>query len=200
MSPDIKIQVDNNPNPVYKRIGWGTNFLMIIFAVIIDVSQVLLDFIPFVGWILSSLLAGFGFFILWFIWKLNGVSFWERLGGKYGRKFILRFGGSALLETLLSFVPALTVLVITTNSLIRTEDKLVKEGYISREELDRIGEILVERDLQNRKQLLKVAREEAKRFAERKAVEKIESQVDNQRQYVNQVVTNPSRTDRPYKY
>lgn len=60
--------------------------------------------------------------------------------------------------------------------MLKSEDKLVQEGVITPEEIGKIKKIIAERNVQNAKELLELAREEAKQRARRKAQKTIRNQ------------------------
>lgn len=89
------------------KFPFGTVFLMVGTAIFFDTLQIILDFIPFVGWILSplvSLIASFTFF-LWF--KMKGVKF-----DKF--KNAAALGGSFIFE----LVPILNALPAQTGAVL----------------------------------------------------------------------------------
>lgn len=106
-----------------QRIGNMQGAFMIAIAGSVDGIQFLLNFIPFIGWILTALVSIFAWltFFAWF--KFNGVGFLE--GKAVVFKVALLFGVSILeIVPLLNSLPAWVVYTVIMVILVRVEDTL----------------------------------------------------------------------------
>lgn len=106
-----------------QRISSIIATLMIGTAVVFDLVQFLLNFIPFVGWIATSLISVFAWltFFTWF--KLNGVSF---LSGKTTVLKIASIFGVSILEIfpILNDLPAWIAYIVIMIFIVRAEDTI----------------------------------------------------------------------------
>ncbi len=123
------------------RISKITFYFMLTVAIFFDVIQVGLDFIPLLGWIASSMVALVAFltYFLWF--KMRGIGFME----KFGAKKLIAYAVIPLLECFISFIPGLTVMVIMTYSIVKTEDKLEEAGILTQKMREKISGLIENR-------------------------------------------------------
>ncbi len=131
--PDITIE--------YKyRIDRTTFWVMLSVALFFDLIQLGLDFIPILGWIISSVVSVFAFltFFVWF--KIREVGFFT----KFGIKKLMTIVVIPLLELVFSFIPGLSVMVILTYSFVKIEDEADRKEIMSRETQIKIGRKLKE--------------------------------------------------------
>jgi hypothetical protein len=120
------------------RIDKITLWFMLSVALFFDLTQICLDIIPIVGWILSSLLSIFAFltFYVWF--KIRDIGFLT----KFGVKKLLVVIVIPLLELFISFIPGLVVMVLLTYSVVKLEDEADRKKIMSRETQRKIGGML----------------------------------------------------------
>lgn len=103
-----------------QRIDWITAILMIWLALFYDGIQFLLNFIPIIGNILSSLLIGLWAWLSFYIWfKIKGVSF-----SKPSRSITLFGAGITEMVPLLNALPAWTLAVLILIATTKAEDAL----------------------------------------------------------------------------
>lgn len=102
-----------------RRISKPTAAIMVSTALFFDLIGLLLNFIPFIGWIIIWILNVIIWLILFFWFKIKGV--------KYSSKRALNLGGGLLLEMIpiLDALPAWTLAVIL---MIRSSWKEDKES------------------------------------------------------------------------
>ena len=119
------------------RIDKTSLSLMLAVAGFFDLIQLGLTFIPFLGWIISSLIAVLAFltFYLWF--KIKNVGFMT----KFGVKKIAAYLVVPLVDAVLSFVPGLTIMVLLTYSFVKAEDEADRLGIMSHETQEELGEM-----------------------------------------------------------
>jgi hypothetical protein len=106
-----------------KRIGSAQGALMIAVAGVIDGVQFLLNFIPILGWILTSLISIFAWlaFLVWFM--LNDVSYLK--GKAVVLKFALIFCVPIIeVISLLNDLPAWTAYIVIMLLIVKAEDVL----------------------------------------------------------------------------
>ncbi|MFC1801845.1 hypothetical protein ACFLY7_00160 [Patescibacteria group bacterium] len=111
------------------RITKTTRNMMMTVAFLFDSIQAGLDFIPIVGWILSSFVGIIGFLTILFWMKTKGVSI--LIGGNIKKKLMLILGVN-LSETTLSFLPTLMFFVYRMYLLTNEEDKLAYESKLKK--------------------------------------------------------------------
>lgn len=106
-----------------QRISSIQGIFMLAVAGIIDGVQFLLNFIPFVGWIATSLISVFAWltFFTWF--KLNGVGF---LSGKTTVLKIASIFGVSILEIfpIINDFPAWIVYIVIMIFIVKAEDTI----------------------------------------------------------------------------
>jgi len=113
---------------IEKRIGITQGVVMILVALAIDGVQFLINlYIPFVGWIIVSILS-VGVALIFYTWfKLNGISF---VKGKTALLRVTALSVGTFIEVfpLFNSVPAWTFAVGITVITIILEDKAQKIG------------------------------------------------------------------------
>ncbi|MCK5285671.1 MAG: hypothetical protein KAJ58_00375 [Candidatus Pacebacteria bacterium] len=119
------------------RISKISFILMLLTAMTIDGIQALLDLIPFLGWILSSLLAIPAFLIFWIWLKIKGVGLLDR-----GLRMLALWTITPMIEVTFSFFPGLTIMIVLTYVIVRVDDELDRKEILSRENQDKIGGLL----------------------------------------------------------
>jgi len=130
------------------RISWSTGYLMILTAFLYDLTQALLVFVPFVGWLLNYLLLFYVFLTFNVIWfHIVGVRFSEQLLGKVGRGVSQWVIGKWLFAVMLEiftfgFIPGITLWIAWTIGSVKTIDKMITEGIITRAQVDLIDQSL----------------------------------------------------------
>lgn len=101
-----------------RRIGNTQGVLMIAVAGIIDGVQFLLNFIPFIGWILTALVSIFAWLTFFTWYKFNGIDFLDSI-----LKFVTMFA-VAVIEIIPVFnsIPAWIASVLVMLFIVRSED------------------------------------------------------------------------------
>lgn len=113
---------------------------MLSVAFFYDVLQGLFNLMPFLGQILSVgiLVLTFFTFFIWF--KIHDVGFLER----FGAKKILAYIAVPIIEVMtLGVAPGITFAVGITIAIVRFEDKLIKEGVVTREDLKKLENAVI---------------------------------------------------------
>jgi hypothetical protein len=123
-----KVEITTPPS---KLPGW-TIFWMVLTAVLIDIGQILIQFIPVLGQALSVLLNvifGLGFYI-WF--KLHGVNMAST------RKALTFFGGGLLDSFSIGILPAWTIDIILIIVFERLEEKVLAKNPLAEATLNKL--------------------------------------------------------------
>lgn len=103
-----------------QRVDWITAILMIWLALFYDGTQFLLNFIPVIGNMLSSLLIGLWAWLSFYIWfKIKGVSF-----SKPTRSITLFGAGITEMVPILNALPAWTLAVLILIATTKAEDSI----------------------------------------------------------------------------
>ena len=117
------------------RISKIDYYLMLGTAIFFDLIQVGLDLIPFIGWMVSSVIALIAFLTFWLWLKIKGVGLFDK-----GLRMMVLWVITPILEATLSFVPGLTIMIILTYYIVRADDELDRKNILSREQQKKIGE------------------------------------------------------------
>ncbi len=123
------------------RIPGGTAMLMLGTAFFYDTLQALFNLIPFLGWMLASLLVLFSFLTFNVVWfRIRGIYFMESALGKY-LIFRLIKGFIPFIEIMpgLQMFPGITIFVLIVIIETRFDDMLVAKEIVTREELEHIN-------------------------------------------------------------
>lgn len=113
---------------------------MLSVAFFYDVLQGLFNLIPFIGQILSLGVVFLSFFTFFIWFKMHDVGFLER----FGAKKILAYVAVPIIEVMtLGVAPGITFAVGITIAIVRFEDKLIKEGVVTREDLKRLENAVI---------------------------------------------------------
>ena len=180
----VKIYMDRR-----EKIDRITFWFMLIVAAGYDALQILFGIIPFAGWILGGALGIIAKLHLWLWYKFRGVSFLERtagratvgVAGKLTARLVV-FWGSFLFESIpiASILPLLAVSVLATNLIIRSEEKAVRSGILSPEEVAEFNRSLARGSLRgitpalSRSIARRAGRKRLARFREQQALEEME--------------------------
>lgn len=130
-------QIYTTQQPKRKRVDVVTAGLMIITALIFDALQFILDFIPLLGWVISSLVGVFAWltFFTWTAirgWKISSVQ------KKFVNDVILPFVD---LVPIVNALPMQTIKIVRLILLIRAEDAVYNttHGKLDLEKVSRVG-------------------------------------------------------------
>lgn len=106
-----------------ERISKTEGAIMLVIAGAIETVQLLIGWIPFLGWIVASFFGvlGWSTFLLWF--SIKGISVF---GNRPSRA--LYAAGTGMVESVFGFLPTLTFWVMFMVNESRKEDAKRREG------------------------------------------------------------------------